>query len=194
MTRKIPTRAEMHEHIVALCEKNGILIQWCVKPNQAWAIREGDEIKIPRIKSEISYAVGLHEIGHVLGQHQTSKRVLVREGWAWRWARKNALIWSDRMERHARSAVDWYLPRAKRIDALRKADSVSEGWLSSQNDMGVFNKLMVVQAGSIVEGALDQSYIAPKITQKKACRTFRRRQSRRSGTRKLSDSTTLFKR
>ena len=83
MTRKIPTRTEMQEHIVVLCERNEILIQWCLNPNQAWAMRQWDEIKIPQIKSEISYAVGLHEIGHVLGQHQTSKRVLVRERWAW---------------------------------------------------------------------------------------------------------------
>jgi len=120
MTRKTPTRTEMHEHIVALCERNEILIQWCVNPNQAWAMGGWNEIKIPRIKSEISYAVGLHEIGHVLGQHQTSKRVLVRERWAWRWARKNALIWTGRMERHARSSLDWYLPRANRIDARWK--------------------------------------------------------------------------
>ena len=128
MTRKILTRTEMHEHIVALCERNEILIQWCVNPNQAWAMRQWDEIKIPQIKSEISYAVGLHEIGHVLGQHQTSKRVLVRQRWAWRWARENALIWTSRMERRACSSLDWYVPRAKRIDALWKADFISDRW------------------------------------------------------------------
>ena len=56
-----------------------------------------DEVQIPPIRSDVTYAVALHEIGHNLGRHQNSRRSIVREVWAWRWARTNALIWTPRM-------------------------------------------------------------------------------------------------
>jgi hypothetical protein len=59
------------------------------------------EIWIPRIRSIVSYAVALHEIGHIRGRYQRSRSVMVRERWAWQWARENALSWSPAMERVA---------------------------------------------------------------------------------------------
>ena len=42
----------------------------------------------------LSYATAMHEIGHILGRYQNSRRVMVRESWAWVWARRNALMWT----------------------------------------------------------------------------------------------------
>jgi hypothetical protein len=45
---------------------------------------ERDEIWTPPIRSRISYATVLHEIGHLVGRHQTSRHVMTRETWACR--------------------------------------------------------------------------------------------------------------
>jgi hypothetical protein len=45
-------------------------------------------IVIPPIRSASSYAIALHEIGHLRGRHQQSRREIVRERWAWAWARE----------------------------------------------------------------------------------------------------------
>ena len=77
------------------------------------AVREFEEIWITPVRSAVSYAVALHEIGHVLGRHQKSKPVLVRERYAWEWARRNATRWTPRMEKHAREAWAWYAARGR---------------------------------------------------------------------------------
>jgi hypothetical protein len=63
------------------------------------------EIRLPRIRSVISYAVALHEIGHIRGRYQRSRNVMVRERWAWQWARENAPSWSPAMERVAAKSL-----------------------------------------------------------------------------------------
>ena len=66
---------------------------------EPYAIREAygaaDEIMVRPIKSSITYAVAPHEIGHNLGRNQKSWLPMVRERWAWQWARVNALNWTD---------------------------------------------------------------------------------------------------
>src|SRR5262245_6671078 len=69
-------------------------------------INETGEIFISPIRSEISYATALHELGHIFGRHQHSRSEMVRERWAWKWARANALVWTPRMERDARKAME----------------------------------------------------------------------------------------
>jgi len=66
------------------------------------------------IWSAISYATALHEIGHILGRHQRSPDTLVRERWAWRWAKENALIWTPAMEKHCSVSLAWYEVRRER--------------------------------------------------------------------------------
>src|SRR4051812_19656709 len=82
------------EHVGELCAKHEITRSQCQRPTQAWAGREISEICIPPIRSAISYATALHEIGHIVGPHQRSRESMVRERWAWRWAKSQALIWT----------------------------------------------------------------------------------------------------
>jgi hypothetical protein len=77
------TVQDMQQHIIGLCSKHEITYTWCRRPSQAWAAREIEEICIPPIKSPISYATALHEIGHILGRYQQSSDSMVRERWAW---------------------------------------------------------------------------------------------------------------
>jgi hypothetical protein len=107
---------EMRNHVETLCEYQGINITRCARIERARSVREFDEIWIAPIRSAISYAVALHEIGHILGRHQSSCKVLVRERWAWQWARQNAQMWTPAMEQHASKSMAWYDANATKID------------------------------------------------------------------------------
>ncbi len=112
---------DMRQHVSKLCREHQITCHEVKRPNQAYALREADEIGIPLIRSAVSYATAMHEIGHHLGRRQTNRSVLVREREAWQWARSNALrgIWTPAMERSARRALEWYEQRAADFDRKR---------------------------------------------------------------------------
>jgi hypothetical protein len=104
------TLDEMSAHIERLAKEHGIkvihhhLVKRC---DQSFATRKrddwGDAIGIMPIRSAIGYATALHELGHILGQHQDNDidDMLTQERWAWEWARQNALVWTPTMERCA---------------------------------------------------------------------------------------------
>jgi hypothetical protein len=96
------------DHVVSLCEKHGIRLYWCSRARWGGAASENVMPRkwIPPIRSIRSYAVAMHEIGHVVGQHQQSRDVIVRERWAWKWTRANALMWNATAERYAKEALD----------------------------------------------------------------------------------------
>jgi hypothetical protein len=102
------TRRAMAQHIADLTAAHGIRVTHR-RSRQAWAVRGFSdvpadshvnwpvkEIIIPPVRSQITYAMALHEIGHILSR-QNSHSVLIREKAAWLWANKNALIWTDKM-------------------------------------------------------------------------------------------------
>jgi antirestriction protein ArdC len=97
----------MRQHVESLAAEHNILLDmhWVKRTDRAYALRErdgaSDEVQTPPIRSAITYATALHEIGHILGRHQNSRRSLVRERWAWQWARENAIVWTAAMERCA---------------------------------------------------------------------------------------------
>ena len=107
------TKQEMHGHIIGICTDRDILVNWCKRPSQSHAVHEFEEIWIPPIKSRLHYATALHEIGHILGAHQQSRYLMVRERWAWKWARSNAREWTSAMESYARSSLDGYQKQIK---------------------------------------------------------------------------------
>ena len=103
----------MQAHAERLCEEHDIV--WRrhdSRSRRAYALPEFEEIHTPPIRGAVSYAVVMHEIGHVLGRYQRSRSVLVREDWAWRWARRNALLWTPQMERCATRSLGWYVSLA----------------------------------------------------------------------------------
>jgi hypothetical protein len=104
------TIEDMRCHFTKLCDQEGpdFSVRTVNRCSKAYALQEAEEIGVPPIKSAISYATALHELGHQKGSHQRSKSVLVRERWAWQWARKTALLWTPQMERSAQRALAWY--------------------------------------------------------------------------------------
>jgi hypothetical protein len=107
----MPTVEDMRRHVEKLLAglsraDDYVEVRWIDRPTRAHASLEAGVITVPRIRSAISYATALHEVGHFLGRHQRSRSRLVRERWAWVWARRNA-----------RESLDWYAARME-DDAL----------------------------------------------------------------------------
>jgi hypothetical protein len=102
----MPSVAQMRRHVERICKVNGIEI------NCARRVASADgwlrEVWIRPIRSPCAYATALHEIGHILGRYQMKRSVMVRERWAWQWARRNALQWTPAMEQHAARCLKSY--------------------------------------------------------------------------------------
>jgi hypothetical protein len=108
------TLKTMHQHVTDICNDQEIIYTWCRHPYQAWSRSDLEEVSIPPIKSSASYATALHEIGHILGRHQKSNVLMVRERWAWQWARHNALVWTPDMEHFALRCLDFVAESSRR--------------------------------------------------------------------------------
>lgn len=105
---KVPMKIRYKKHIEAICKNNNITIE--ISPSsrgRAWTNTR--VIKIPEVKTSITYALALHEIGHILGV-RSGKR-LEKEVQAWEWAMKNAIEWTQpmnqAMERRLGSYLTW---------------------------------------------------------------------------------------
>jgi hypothetical protein len=103
------TLAKLNEHVTDLLQRHNIAYSF--HPYSSVGRIFMREVRIPPIESPTAYAIALHEIGHILGRHQYSRSPAVRERWAWRWARANALQWTPAMEVHKQICLVSYLSR-----------------------------------------------------------------------------------
>lgn len=112
------TVEKMNKHVQAIADENQIVIHRNLSRLSSSHSISGvsEEIYIAPIRSVLSYAVALHELGHQLGPYQGSLRVLVRERAAWKWARRNALLWLPRMQARAKASIRWYEENHRDID------------------------------------------------------------------------------
>ena len=114
--------SEMDKHVQLIADENQIVIHCSLnRLSRSYSIRVSEEIYIAPIRSVLSYAVALHELGHQLGPHQSSLSVLVRERAAWRWAKRNALLWSPRMQARAEASIQWYEKNYREIDKRQRS-------------------------------------------------------------------------
>lgn len=94
------------EHINILLVQHGIAVDWRARTKpRAW--RRPRKVRLEPIRGASSYAVALHEIGHVVGPQ--SGRRLDKEAQAWRWAQENSIEWTDGMARLAARCIQTYL-------------------------------------------------------------------------------------
>lgn len=105
-----PSPEAMAKHIRKICIIESIQV---VPHSSGRAWRRRRKIGLKPIKSEITYAVALHEIGHLLGPRQSGVR-LDKEVGAWEWAKGNALVWTWPMEEAMRRRLQSYLSWARR--------------------------------------------------------------------------------
>jgi hypothetical protein len=112
------TLDDMRQHIQQLVadldvgrQPGDVLVKW--SETEAQVLRAYDtgellEIDLPVVRTAVDYAVALHEFGHVHGRYQLSPDTLVKERWAWRWAKEHALCWTTEMEREEMDSLQWY--------------------------------------------------------------------------------------
>lgn len=106
------TAREMADHIEQIAAENGIVIFY-KEGLKARAWRKLRRIRIRPVKTASTYAVALHEIGHVLGRRQSQTRLYAEIG-AWEWAKNNAGFWSSVMTSKMRRCLDSYVQWSKR--------------------------------------------------------------------------------
>jgi len=132
----------MHRHVMAICHKHDITYSWSDRSGEAWAHHQSEQVHIPRIKSAISYAIALHEIGHILGRHQNSRISAVRERWAWTWARQNAIEWTLPMincENRCRAAWESDDRRSKPDRVMHLMDILERKLFSGKIDQAEYD-------------------------------------------------------
>ncbi|MEN3974457.1 hypothetical protein [Emcibacter sp. SYSU 3D8] len=110
------TPEDMRQHVAAICRDENIRVLPHSRGGRA--SRTHRIIAIRPVKSAITYAVALHELGHVLGPWQSQPRLYAEAG-AWKWAREVAGIWTPtmdvKMSRSLHSYVLWAERRAPRV-------------------------------------------------------------------------------
>lgn len=121
----------MASHISQLCEKHGISLQLAAS-NRGRAWRRTRIIKVPAVRSATTYALALHEIGHVVGK-QTGYR-LNREYQAWEWAIGNAMAWSPAMAEKMRKSLATYVAWCQRRRGVTVPPSDHPVWAAAGCD------------------------------------------------------------
>jgi hypothetical protein len=106
-------RTMMTMHIAQLLEQHCIGLEFKKRGGSAKTCMDGlgrvyHVISILPIKSEITYATALHEIGHIMSGVREDC-ILKIEAAAWMWARDNALEWTLRMKSTSLRSFDSYL-------------------------------------------------------------------------------------
>lgn len=111
-----PQVRAMRDHIERLCRANDIAVGSHSRGGSA--SKRGRFIRIRPIKSAITYAIALHEIGHILGPWQSQPR-LYKEAGAWKWALEVAIVWTPPMQktmiRSLRSYLRWQQRRRRHV-------------------------------------------------------------------------------
>lgn len=90
------------------------------------------EIRIPPVRGQVSYFVALHEIGHLVGDGRSGRR-LEKEAAAWRFALDHALVEPTdatrrRLGRRLRSYVVWAERRSRRRTAPHIPPAADPFW------------------------------------------------------------------
>jgi len=112
-------RIDMAIHVQTLAAQHSIMVEFTLdEPSNGYhAQRNPRKIKIRPTKNTGFYVSALHEIGHIIGKHQTdndpcqrlqSERREIQEFWAWVWAKRNALAWTHTAERVMWGAMNSY--------------------------------------------------------------------------------------
>ena len=130
------TRVQKYkDHIETLCREQGVSRGNHSRGGRAW--RRKRHIDIREVKSAITYAVALHELGHILGPRQSGVRIEKELG-AWEWAVDNALEWTPVMARKAVRSLESYLAWARRHKTARELEPGSAffQFLDEQREIG----------------------------------------------------------
>lgn len=104
-------------HVKTICRHHQLVVVRA-EPMGAWALSAYrqqlldrrvvavSEVGLPWVRGAETYAVALHELGHILGSCQELRHhTLSAEVGAWYWAVEHALVWTPAMTSRAVSAI-----------------------------------------------------------------------------------------
>jgi hypothetical protein len=104
-------RDELAQHIQRLCAQHGIEIIER-RSRGGWARKRGRTISIKPVKTERTYIIALHEIGHIIGRNRSGRR-LEQEAAAWDFVLEQSIVpLSDAACAFILRCLDSYLRRA----------------------------------------------------------------------------------
>jgi hypothetical protein len=83
-------RDELTNHVERLCIEHDIQISER-KGRGAWARKRGRTISIRQVKTERTYIIALHEIGHIIGRNRSGRR-LEQEAAAWDFVLEGSIV------------------------------------------------------------------------------------------------------
>lgn len=86
---RVWTVQNMADHVAVLADEHGVTVETHSRGGRAW--RRTRRISVRPVKSVVTYAVAMHEMGHIVGRGAGSGPRLQQEAAAWRWAILNAL-------------------------------------------------------------------------------------------------------
>src|SRR5947209_5267937 len=117
----------MARHVEDLGAEHGITVRERASYG-GWASKKSRTICIKPVKTQRSYVVALHEIGHIVGRGRSGTR-LEQEAAAWRFVLDRSVValapaTYARMQRYLES----YLWKAERSRRLSVPDAASEFW------------------------------------------------------------------
>jgi hypothetical protein len=93
------------QHVAKLCRENHIIVIEKIG-SRGRAFPKRHTVRIPPVKTDVTYALALHEIGHILGEQPKGR--LAREAAAWRWAMDAAESWSAAMHGKMKHCLGFY--------------------------------------------------------------------------------------
>jgi hypothetical protein len=121
------TPEDMRLHVAAICKDEGIRVLPHSRGGRA--SKEARIIAIRPVKSAITYAVALHELGHVLGPWQSQPRLYAEAG-AWKWAKEVAGVWTPSMEaKMSKSLHSYVLWAERRAPRVKLPEDGHEFWM-----------------------------------------------------------------
>lgn len=119
------TLTRYQQHIDALASSHTVqVVTRRHTSGRAW--RRSRRVRIPEVKSAVTYALALHELGHVIG-HQRGLTI-DKEAQAWRWAEQHAIEWTTPMARKAGRCIASYLRACARRRHMRVPPADHDAW------------------------------------------------------------------
>jgi hypothetical protein len=117
------------QHIESLASLHAVSIEFKEGyKGRSW--RKRRHIKISPVRAAVTYAIALHELGHVVGTQ--SGRRIDKEVQAWEWAESNALEWTEPMIVKAARCVAWYLKMCERHRSMELPPEDHPAWRIAQ--------------------------------------------------------------
>jgi hypothetical protein len=122
ITFRTPLLQQLNDHAVMLAVQHGITVKR-TRDGHGWAHQEARVIHAPAVTNEETYAVCLHEMGHIVSPAGDSRQytyVIKSHGdhaslvapagevGAWRWAVDNAVVWTREMQQRLYESLKSY--------------------------------------------------------------------------------------